>query len=261
MASLGTLLTQKPQAPVFRRIAQGYIGTRWYRVNTVDEMRAVTAAGVPQYGDSWSLSAPNLRVISAEPEYQGGDDDPTTQEGGLTYVRVEYATPGLNGSLPPIGTTSTQIVGGNGSVQVQIDQRTLNGDTGGGALPLNNSIGVPKRIGSCQALVTTWPDSSAAIDFPRLLELHAEQATNADDVTLPPILGTEIRLSLAVGQGSYVTFEISQVGGHGRLVHVLELSRDFIVRWKEPDATGNFAPGAPVHEGVIYASLPFAGLW
>ena len=248
-------MTQRGYAPRVRREANGYQAERWFRVDTHDELIALSAAGLPQYGDSWDLTAPNLKVVGFETEYPGGQNDGVTGTGGLTYVRVTYETPGLNGSLPVIGTQYTEIVCSVGSVNVDMDIRE---EITAGDAPdkLNNGVGFTKKVGQLQLQIVTWPTT---IDIVRLADLVADQAVNTDPVTTPPILGTGITLNFSAGSLSYCVFDLRAEGGSARLTHTIDVGRDWLARAKAENAQGRFT--GPVIASKLYRELPFAGLW
>lgn len=254
MTVTATLLTMKPYAPRFQRVRTGFVGVRWFRVNTADEFAAFNAPGIPQYGDAWSVSAPTLICTGLETDYQGGWDDPTRHEDGLTYVRADYETP--NFGRIPIGVPYAECIAGSGTVTVRVDVRSMEDPQSNFGAQIDEGVGVPKKVGSCQVSVVSWP---AVFDASRLLELHAEQAINSDAVTLPPFVGTNLQWTLQPGQGSFASFAPGAEGGRFKLAILIDVSRDWDALWQSQDSAGKFS--GPVHRSQIYRALPFAGLW
>jgi hypothetical protein len=278
----GLLLTDADHAPRLTRERNGYRGTRWYRVNTADEFTALTATGVPAYNDPWdngSLSSLRARVI--ETEFIGGIDDVAQNEGALTYVRADYETPGLFGSLPlpQVGEKHTRFLPQVGTYTKLLPLLV----TGDPQPRFNAGRGAPATIGALQVEVVTFPDAGD-VDLQRMVLLQKLQALNDEAITLPPALriprpdiyGIDLdpippeQLLFPAETLKYVTFSTDDETGILRVVHTLEVAAlvddgdggevsGHHHLYRDEDAEGRLI--GPMKVEALYESKSFAGLW
>jgi hypothetical protein len=244
-----------------------------YRVQTRDEIAALSAPGVPQIGDVYSIGTPGLVVVSRRSVVEGGKDD-ANGVGGVTSVYVEYAERNYQWSstvkeVQPAGVKHTVIRIGNESVEVgagvndsgmvmtayYTDLNTL--ATAAGAA--NNGKPMSKQVGRIQAEVYDFRPLTYAVPYSTLIGLASDKALNSDAVTLPAPLGTATAISLQPKQALYMGFEVDVRPDAVLVKHQLELATDFYFRWAIIDKDGK--PTGTLGAVQLYRATAFTGLW
>lgn len=245
MATIGTLMTDGQYAPRFERTAEGEVGTRTYRVNTHDELRAMDAQGVPQIGDAWDATRPDLRATRVSPAYQFGTDDPASQTGGTTYVEVEYRVAAdRGGGAGPRPEPNLRYTEFDDEVSGETVYFGLDAETE----PVNNGNGATIEVGTLVARVTVWFAANALTQglFETLKNLR--RRVNSNPVLLPPMLNCDWRPQFQPGELRYRTFSHQPQGRLVRVVHHLviadriEIEGSFYsghrVQWRVENADG-----------------------
>lgn len=265
-------------APRLTENETGASGTRHYRINVMQEAKALDAIGFPKIGDPWDSGFTNLKVVSREVEQVGGIPYADgSGEGGWMLGKVEYATPGLNGRLPAPtdGDAFTLIRPNTTSINRRWDVRKSNSNLPAGWSFLTPTIGAGEAlhdlttqiaggkgtqisVGQTQATVIQYLPAES-IDFTRLIRLQRFQAVNVAAVNLPRIYLSDASWTMAKGQLQYSAFEVEEDRGKIRLTHILNMAPDFFGRDQAEDENGDATGPTRVH--VDYAAAPFAGLW
>lgn len=173
----------------------GMVGVRFFRVNTMSEIKAQQASGLPQVGDVWQEVFTDLlrtiRVRTVDPEVLGGHD--VTDTGGWTVVRVEYAEQGF-GSIDPddgfeAGDSYSAIAGSIKTVQVGFD-------VDGSKIPATQ-----KEVTTDELIVTSYQTASSVIAAtPTWFSIR--NTVNSNLVIIPSLWRTSSLLVVAPGGGS-----------------------------------------------------------
>ena len=208
--------------PRRRETGSGHWGERFFWVNTHDEDEALNASGTPQYGQAWSVAAPNLTVIERETKYIGGTNNTTTGVNGVTVVRCTYETPGFSGRLPP-------PFEGLSFLEYEFEEQTttqhydIRFDGTNFASPLANGDGVPRQSTQLIAAATYYRNPST---FNRAALMNVLDTLNAQEFRLPPFYGFNIRDTVAVRGARMLAPRIGVKGGKLEIVFRLLLKPD-----------------------------------
>lgn len=271
MAITASWVRDRDRFPWWVRMREGrYTGLRTFLVNTDLVDLALMAEGLPKYGSAWSSDYPTLAVLEyGDVEVLGGRD--TTGEGaaGWCKVPVLYSDPepGRFVAADP-RLAYTEIQASTQQVTVRMPRRRFNSPDGETVGPevvgpldqINGGDGAAVLVGELTVAVTTWIHQGQAYDFGRLARLMTPCKVNDAAITLPPFVGTTTRWTLSPGMAMYVGFRNPEVDqGYVKIVHVLQVARDFLVRWQREDARGRALPGIMLDE--VYAAADFGGLW
>lgn len=253
--------------PKRRQTTKGWTGQRSYRVMCIDEDLAWTANGLPKIGHSWSLAAPNLKVVDIDPSPHSGKlIDPATG-GGLTIFEVRYETPGLSGKIPYVEGLKFTVM------DPAITEITAYARADYDPSPkktIDNGRGAQMKIPTLGAKVYAYYNPNK---WDGLVECLSKRGRiNKDTIELPPCLGAVNGFTMKPMQVLYMTPQISQVANLIEVVHNLELSTDFKFRFINEGPDGeqkDLDPGDPNkdpdYENVvmvdIYPRADLGGLW
>lgn len=172
--------------PSVTQNSTGYRGVAYWWANTAEEFRALNAANMPQWGDSWHpVDAPELRCISRQTKYVGGTDDTVTGVNAVTSVECVYETPGYNGRLPlpALNLSFTDL-------QYEEITLTQHYDIRGYTTPLNNGEGVPRESTRMIAEAYRYV-RPGAIDLAQIFGVLDK--LNSTPFHLPPEPGSNVR--------------------------------------------------------------------
>jgi len=246
----------------------GARGVRFYRVNTMSEVVALSATGIPAIGTLWSepftLSGIIVNVTSIDPEYIGGRD--ATDTGGHTIVRVDYESPGISIDGTDDGYEDgdawTTISGSIRSVQVQYDVAGVR-------------IPETQREASVQEVIVTAYMNRDRVIAAVALWLSLQNTVNNNTVVLPGLWHNATPWIIAPGGGAGTPAHLL-----ARTFSVRELVRDeglfaveykmgfgpvdaFKFSWRQQDENGD--PVGPVVESDVQPSVAwpngFGTLW
>lgn len=264
------------EPPMVEEGQSGYRGTRFYRVNTLDEYEALNAIGMPQVKPvphPWSASWPNLVVVNRRTRVVGGVPlGDGTLEGGNTVVEVTYETPGLNGRLPAPeeNLVYTELDVAVSTYQLAFDQRLVNPSRDyvvpanvplvASTAPINGGRGLAVPRGTVQARVVHYLSERPSDIRSRLVRLATYQGLNLGQVKLPRINQSTADWVLEPGQVQYVGFVEQVDRGVRRLIHTLNLAENFVYEWLPEDSNGNASQEDPVPV-VVFPAFDFSGLW
>lgn len=243
------------------QLADGWRGTRDYTVFTSEPAAAILAAGVPQTGDAWDASFPNLLAVSRRCRFVAGTDDPLTQTGGKSWVRVSYETPGLRGRLPvPTALTKyCRLLPGSTTLQRVYDVRAVENAFTQYAEPILAGRGAPITVGTMQVVVTTFPTPQQLRDLvPKMIDLARVCKLNEETIRFPPLLGEPYEMQLEPGQAKYLTFALDREQGLLALQQTIEIAPNFDFVWQVEDDTGQAIASVT---SQVYERGDFSGLW
>lgn len=299
MPIVATLITsQEPPAspPRIRETRTGTEGTRFYRVNTHREERALTAMNLPAMFEAWSAERPTLKVAYREAVHWMGTDDGSTEEGGWSIVEVGYDVPG-SGLLPPPeeGLTYTRLTGGTEGTQLLYDIRAednppegpLNPNDstvqdgvtrGGGSIPqpggtssgnvnapIRDGAGAIIEIGYTRAEVVCYYPLSGGfgqIPLTQMIDFRTEQYVNDAPIRLPALFGTSGQYTVGIGKARYHDFAVENEGGLIRVTHVVKLGiAPGFELWRPKGKYGAPAPSVGQIGSQKYWGNTFSGLW
>ena len=251
------------QPPTLVDTPLGSEGTRDYLINTGDETFAATALGLPLPNDPWDLTnRPSLLVRRRTIKRVGGKDNALTSNGANCLAHVEYQTPQFRGGQPTTakaGDKFTVLTPGVTSIQRMYAIDAVAGDP-----PIAEGRGVSVNIGTTRAIVTKYIQqvgNTPIVDFARLIGITDDQAINSDTCTLPPVQGTNISITgLTAGMVQYVVYDVTPANSTGlvKVVHTLNLARDFLATWQTADFNGNYSAipkTANVYPTAVLADL------
>jgi hypothetical protein len=176
--------------------------------------------------------------------------------GGVSKVKLVWQTP-TSGSLHPNipGDSYTEL-------DVQTTSQQVNYGIGGDPWedkPVNNGDGVQVESGQANAVVHAYfAESTAILNIPRYLALTEPNTLNDSPLLLPKLLGTGIRLNMAVGQARYRTFSVDSQNSIVHVAHRFVLAPDHKFRWGIKNAEGQ-RTGLGVSD--VYELADHSGLW
>lgn len=253
-----TLETERDVAPTLEETLDGWRGTRNYRVNTHDEMRAMNALGVPQTVEPWDAQNPTLIASRRVATYLHGTDDPSTNIGGTTRVRVEYETPGRRGRIvvPEVGFAYTEWEPATDTVNVLFQIEDPNTPYVIGP-PIANGQGAPVEVSRLGLKVHVFYDLSYR--FPAEQWLGIQQKVNRNLVRLPPLQRDGSGFDFAPGQLRYRMATPRVNGGTIEVVHDLVAAPDHFFRWMPEDSNG-YATGS-TNVSLVYPKIDFPPLF
>lgn len=229
---------------------------KWGWVNTMDAADALKAAGMPLVGAPYDASTfPGVLFVGPEIESIGGVPlgDGT---GGVCKVKLVWQTP-ASGSLHPNipGDSYTEL-------DVQTTSQQVNYGIAGDPWedkPVNNGDGVQVESGQANAVVHAYFDEATAVlNIPRYLAISEPNTLNNASLLLPKLLGTGIRLNMAVGQARYRTFSVDSQNGIVHVAHRFVLAPDHKFRWGIKNAEGQ-RTGTGIAD--VYELADHSGLW
>lgn len=233
----------------------GYRIIRHGKIAANDVASALKAQGVPARGSPFGIDFPDMVFRGMTVEGLGGK--PNGDNTGCWYkARLEWATKGYGQSRPTApGDSWTELAVNVSSLNVNFAVSGYWQDT-----PLNNGEGVQIETGQAIAIVHVFQEeANFNIPITRLLGLCSPNKLNADNLNLPPILGSGTTLDFAPGQVRYRTFALAAKDGVLEIQHHLVLSPDHLARWgvknKEGQRLGDAIPAD------VYGTENMGGLW
>lgn len=236
----------------------GIRGVQYYRVNTTDQDRALTAAGLPRLYSPWTYDSnySSLLCIRRTYTYLHGTDDPVTGVNGWGAVRCEFDSGASTYPLPILGASYTRLLSRISSLRIMYDIK----DDPSKNDPIDNGNGTQREIGGLIAQVITFPQ---ARDINRVIsiaaDLQARQAINDKYIVAPRLIGTSFHYPIDARGCTYNDFEIAYEGGLVRITHSLVISKYAgIFEWWGADSTGrrNIKKTSQINE-----EASFFGLW
>lgn len=239
----------------------GRKGVQYYRVNTSDENRALSANGLPQPYSSWSNDTVYVTMLCIRRAYiyVHGTDDTVTGVNGWGLVRCEFDSGASTYPLPIQGSSYTRILSRITSHRLMFDIRHV--DTAGFDRPIDNGNGAQREVGGLVAQIITFPTANEINSIINIVvQLQSEQAINQGQIVTPRVIGTTYHYPIDDGGATYNDFEIGYEAGLVRITHSLIISdRAGIYEWYPRDAVGK-ATGETVRS-QLNKKLSFQGIW
>ena len=251
------LETSAGLAPTIESTGDGERGLKVFHVNTHDEVRALTAGGIPRLRDPWSVDRPGLVCVGLVTEYLGGTDDPVRGDGGRHHVRARYESLTARGRLPlriP-GTSYTEEQVQSTTVNVLFpieDPRTpyVIGP------PLANGQGAPVEVSSVALAVHLFKPRTYQYDRRDYDQLWGK--VNANEVTLPPAYEGALAQTYAPGTLRWRASQAIPSPEPIEVIHTFVPAEDHLFRWRLEDSEGRGT--TTVFVSRVYASADFPAL-
>lgn len=229
-------------AEELRQTARGWVGRRWFKVNTSNITQAHSAAGLPQRGDAWDDTIlPTCTVFEiGTPQRHGGVPGGPGESGGWSFVPVDYAEAIEVLKLPQKpGEKWTEFDVDFTTINVRYGYKptieALNPDW---KRQIGNGDGVGKEVPVKTALVRKFYDKAAVIDFGRLDSLMGAQPLNKFSISIPGLYNNDPRrFSYGEKQVRYRGYRTKITGGLLEIAHMLVIG-DQKVYWWDQDRDG-----------------------
>lgn len=202
--------------PRLVRTAEGYQGTRYYRVTKdADGMEdALAATGLPAYGAAWSGSGVGTLLFAREFE--------VLVEGGDWYtVKVDYRANSGGDIAPADGLVATTVLRHQSTSETVTHDITGTyrlGEDGAQKILSTFDISVDQYFASASAMIAALPALKTLSDEPKLNEFG---------IVCPNLFGSGQGLAIAAREALYTGFEVEQVGDLYRVRHLLQWRRDW----------------------------------
>lgn len=251
-----TLIRDDNQFPASVRLeADGSLTitqTGW--VNTEDPVHALSAAGMPAQNQPFdAVNYPDVLFAGATIDHVGGvpfGDAENT--GGVSKVTLTWRTEGYGGTRPT--TAYTELDVGTETFEANF---AVSGPWA--TKPINNGDGVSVEQGLVVAKVHVfYPETSAPINYGRLLTLMKPNKVNNAPLSLPRILRSQTFFNMGVGQVRYKQFSVQAADNVLELIHTLVLAENHNFRWRIKDRDGN---SVGIGDAPVYAEADMTGLW
>jgi hypothetical protein len=260
------------EPPVLVETVSGFTGTQdWLIRHAPNEALAQTAPELPTMQTPWSTQLPLLRPVSKTFRRIGGTYNTPTQSGVHYWCRIEYATPAASGRLPDPrpGDKYMEFVNSDTTITRRFDARKELGSSFQFVsppgpvidIPIAGGRGMTVEVGQVALrIVEFMPAGRVDITLlRRLIDFQTFKYVNKDQITTPPLYGTDDRFVFRTGELRYGTFNITTDRGVTRLEQTVHAATDWFFRWVGEDETG--APEGEPYLNVAYPSKEFAGLW
>lgn len=235
--------------PRVRRQEGGWIGTRYYRINSRDPGMARKATGLPKRGDSWGDDEPDLRVVSIDVEPLGGEKSDPIAGGGWSIAQVRYETAGISVLGPHVydGQLWTRI-----STSVVTRPQELDVVTGE---VIREGQGATVEDAIVEATVYHYRST-----LPSFATFFAKMRTvNQAPLELPNVEGKGKGITFAAGEVRYRHPEIGSRDNLIEVAHHFALAPDHKFRWVAIDDRGEVADDPKVSDVYVIGDL--GGLW
>lgn len=264
------LITQDGKQPRVTEGADGQLtATRWYRVNTAAEGKALLALGLPKRFDPYPHGeltyAGNLVCTVREAQYSHGTDDPSTGLDGWSEVRCDYSNPISGRIVPQVGLKYTEVGSTTGSATIIYGIDADGTGVGVKNEPIQNGQGAQKETGGVELNVVTFLKPA---DFTtllgRLVDLQTAKAFNTAGFTVPPVRPAVAGVggfAVPAESAQYIAFAHEPAGDNLiKLTQTIRISPGGrFEAWRKENELG-LAVG-PIILTPKYALDSFDGLW
>ncbi len=187
-------------------VGEGYSGVRSYEVDTDDLELSITAAGLPQPFESWSIDRPTLVCTGLVPY------EHSWQHSKVIATYKPMLAGSGNGPPPapeaPPGTSFCVFSNQNEGLTLfsEVDD---NGDLVEHDYQINDGNGMPAFVGRTVIEVWVYYNPGAVPDVNTFADFCGDKARNKDSLVLPPLIKTAQRFTIEPEKLLYMDWKLN----------------------------------------------------